>query len=334
MDSGHSTIATAAGLIARTLTDYGCDCAPLFERAGLDRALAADPSARYPSRKMQALWRLALKSTGDPCFGISVAERMQPADMYGLGFAWLASDTLLDALERLIRYQRALSTAARFSLEPAGDEVRLVLDALIPGTTVAHATLDMIMAAAVRMCRLTCGRDFEPARVTMRRPRPDCEERFERFFGTRVLFGAPQNLICFDHAALRKPLPHASPELARANDRVVIEYLERFDRSRISMRARAWIIEQLPSGHPSQARLAQSLNMSVRSLQRKLLEENTSFKMLLDETRRELAKQYIREAHRPIGEITFLLGFSEASNFTRAFRRWMGVSPNAYRQVA
>lgn len=334
MFSGHSTIATAAGLIARTLSEYGCDCEALFARAGLDKALASDPSARYPSRKMQTLWRLALKSTGDPCFGISVAEHMQPGAMYGLGFAWLASDTLLEALERLVRYQRALSTTARFSLETEGDEVRLVVAADRPGIPIAHATMDMAMAAMVRMCRLSYGTEFTPTRVTVCRPRPNCAHRFRDVFGTDVEFGAGQNLICFDRKSLLVRMPHASPELARANDRVVIEYLERFDRSQVSMRARAWMIERLPSGQPTQKALAGALNMSVRNLQRKLQDEQTSFKALLDETRRELAKQYVREAHRPIGEITYLLGFSEVSNFTRAFRRWTGMSPNEYRRAA
>ena len=212
--------------------------------------------------------------------------------------------------------------------------MRLVVGAVTPGVSIAHATIDMAMAVTVRMCRLSYGPDFVPARVMMRRPRPDCAERFRTVFGVDVVFGAAQNLICFDRESLSVRLPHASSELARANDRVVIEYLDRFDRSQVSMRARAWLIEQLPSGHPTQSLLARSLHMSVRNLQRRLQEEQTSFKVLLDETRRELAKQYVREAHRPIGEITYLLGFSEVSNFTRAFRRWTGMSPNEYRRAA
>jgi len=112
----------------------------------------------------------------------------------------------------------------------------------------------------------------------------------------------------------------------------VVDYLARFDRDSLSMQVRSLLIELLPDGQPTQNGIASSLNLSVRNLQRKLHSEGVSFKCLLDETRKELATQYIRDSNRRIGEITYLLGFSEPSNFTRAFRRWTGLSPNEYRQ--
>ena len=100
------------------------------------------------------------------------------------------------------------------------------------------------------------------------------------------------------------------------------------------MRVRATIIERLPDGTPSQGNIAELLHVSMRSLQRRLNNENTNFKELLEGTRHELALRYIREQHRTIGEITYLLGFSEPSNFSRAFRRWTGMSPAEYRESA
>ena len=168
----------------------------------------------------------------------------------------------------------------------------------------------------------------------MKRPRPDCSDRFEALFRSPVEFGADSNALYFDPVALREPLPGANPELARANDQVVIDYLGRFDREHLSMQVRSRLIELLPGGQPAQKDIASSLNISVRNLQRRLHAEGVSFKHLLDETRKDLATQYIQDSHRRIGEITYLLGFSEPSNFTRAFRRWTGVSPNEFRQRA
>ena len=113
-----------------------------------------------------------------------------------------------------------------------------------------------------------------------------------------------------------------------------MDYLARFDHDSIAMRVRATIIERLPDGTPSQGNIAELLHVSMRSLQRRLNNENTNFKELLEGTRHELALQYIREPHRTIGEITYLLGFSEPSNFSRAFRRWTGMSPAEYRESA
>ena len=159
-------------------------------------------------------------------------------------------------------------------------------------------------------------------------------ERFDRLFRAPIDYEAPDNRLCFDETVIDKPLTTANPELARINDQVVVDYLARFNRSCISAQVRSWIIQQLPDGAPNQETVANALHLSLRSLQRRLRDEDVTFRDLLEGTRRELAMQYIREAHRSIGEITYLLGFSEPSNFTRAFKRWTGMSPVEYRESA
>jgi AraC-like DNA-binding protein len=93
------------------------------------------------------------------------------------------------------------------------------------------------------------------------------------------------------------------------------------------------LITWLHDGIPKQESIADTLHISLRSLQRRLREEETSFKGLLEDTRQALAQQYLRENHRSIGEITYLLGFSEPSNFTRAFKRWTGQTPAEFRDT-
>ena len=123
----------------------------------------------------------------------------------------------------------------------------------------------------------------------------------------------------------------ANPELARLNDQTVVDYLARCDSASITMQVRSRIIELLPDGRPDQEAIAASLHLSLRSLQRRLQGEKTTFTDLLNETQQQLAIQYIRESHRSIGEITYLLGYSEPGSFTRAFRRWTGKSPLQFR---
>jgi len=135
------------------------------------------------------------------------------------------------------------------------------------------------------------------------------------------------NILSFDATLANTPLSTAHPELARLNDQTVIDYLARYERNNLAMQVRAKIIEGLPDGRPSQEDIAETLNTSLRSLQRRLRDEDTTFKDLLNETQQELALQYMRDTSRSIGEVTYLLGFSEPSNFTRAFKRWTGKSP-------
>ena len=334
MPAEDTTIGAAASLIGCALRDYDVSVVEVFRDAGLVADTVTAPDVRYPVAKMQAMWKLAVERTGDPCFGLAVAEHFKPQALHGLGFMWLSSNTLFDALQRLVKYQRMISTIVDITLEETEDSIRLDVAIRRSPVDIEPASIDAAVGVFVNMCRLaTCGA-FNPIRLSLHRPRPTCAGRFEALFRSPVEFSAESNALYFDPASLREPLPGANPELARANDQVVIDYLGRFDRENLSMQVRSRLIEQLPAGQPTQKDIASSLNLSVRNLQRRLRAEGISFKQLLDETRKDLASQYIQDSHRRIGEITYLLGFSEPSNFTRAFRRWTGVSPNEFRQRA
>ena len=329
-----TTLGSVAGLIATTLRAAGQDPEPLIVAAGLDAEQLADPNTRFPMLRMQKLWKLAIEASGDPCLGLVAARQFQPAMLHGLGLAWLVSDTLLDAFGRLTRYARLINSALDFRLEEQADAILVTMLPEVLPPDFEYAALDLGMAAFVRMCQITAGHPVRPLHTTLQRSKPACFERFDEFFGESIEYGAPINRLCFDRQLLTRHLASANPELARINDQVVVDYLARFDRASIAMQVRSRIIHQLPDGIPRQEAIADTLHVSLRSLQRRLKEEDTSFKDLLEETRRQLALQYLRDSRRSIGEITYLLGFSEPSNFTRAFKRWTGKSPAQYRMTA
>ena len=326
-----STIGSAVILVDKALRTYGVDPEPLFRQAGIDFEEACLPDARLPSSRLYELHRLSVEITGDPCFGLTLAEQIQPANLHGLGFAWLASDSLLDALERLVRYSKVINDVARLRLDTTEKSVALVAYDLDKLPDYPDSVVDSFTAAFLRMCRITAGSLINPVRVDLMHSRPACGDKFDRVFCAVVEFNAADNRLCFDRASLEARLPSANPELARINDRAVIDYLARFDRDNIAMQVRTRLIERFPAGTPRQDSIARELNLSLRSLQRKLNNEGTGFKDLLENTRRELAMHYIRETHRPLGEIAYLLGFSEPSNFTRAFKRWTNVTPQDFR---
>jgi AraC-like DNA-binding protein len=327
-----TTLSSIAALLAQTLRYGGHDPAPLFAKAGIAQKDAGNPNIRIPSVRMQALWRLAVEATGDPALGLAVARQFQPAVLYGLGFACLASDTLHEVLRRLQRYSRILNELPDFRLEENEQTTDLVVKMPELGANFAYAATDMGMAAFLRMCQLTAGEDIMPVQTGLQRPTPADTTAYEKVFGANIEYETSANRLSFDNTIVHQPLLTAHPELARLNDQTVIDYLARYDRNNITMQVRSRIIEQLPDGRPTQGDIAFRLNTSLRSLQRRLREEDTSFKELLGDTQRELALFYIRDSERSIGEITYLLGFSEPSNFTRAFKRWTGKSPAEFRE--
>jgi AraC-like DNA-binding protein len=183
----------------------------------------------------------------------------------------------------------------------------------------------------VKLGRMLSQREAHPNKVELMRPRPAAPEVYEQFFKAPIVFGSDACRLHFDAAMLDAPLPSANPALARLNDQVIVDYLARFDKTQLAVQVRNLIIERLPSGEPNQGQIATQLHMSLRGLQRKLRDEGTNFKQLLEDTRQELACQYLKQSELSLGEVTYLLGFSDQSNFTRAFKRWMGLAPSEYR---
>lgn len=329
-----SSISSWALLVAKALEADGHDSEDVFRRAGLDPAKLRDADARYPVDGMSRLWRLAVQVTGDPYFGLKVADFWHPTTMHALGYSWMASDSLRDALTRMTRYGRLVTTVAEMTLEEFDDHFAFRIRPLIARSKVPNEAMDAGLATFVSMCRTSYGDDFNPLRVATQRPAFDDPAPYIEYFHAPVEFSAPDNILYFSKESLEAHLLTANPRLARVNDRVVTQYLAQFDKGSTAMRVRAKLIDQLSAGNVTQKEVADSLHMSLRTLQRKLSEEKTSYKELLDETRRELANQYLRQACLSVSEVTYLLGFSEPSNFARAFKRWTGRTPSEFRTAA
>jgi AraC-like DNA-binding protein len=274
------------------------------------------------------LWAQCERLTNNPCIAFEVGMAMMPANLHALGYAWLASRTLRDALQRLARYQRLLSTALGVRIEERGTELDLVLERTPEWP---EQGMDCTMTAVVMMCRDITGEDFKPLGVEMTRATPPCAEQLAQFFGCPVQYGAARNCIAFGREEAEKALPRQNPELARANDEVALKYIAQMDREDVLSRAKLELIDMLSDGEPVRISLAQRLNMSERTLGRRLSERGVSFRALLDSVRKELGVGYMEASRHAVTEVAYLLGFSDQSNFARSFRRWTGLTPSQYR---
>jgi AraC-like DNA-binding protein len=328
-----TTIASWAALVWRALEARGVPPGPLFVRAGIDPVHLQDAGARLPVAAMTRLWELAVESTGDLCFGISAGQYVHPTTFHALGYAWFASDTLREALGRFVRYTRLVSSALTLRMVEAGATVDLVFEDGRDQHLASTAT-DAGLAALVTLCRTSCGDSFKPRGVRLARAQRACQSKLDSLFRAPISYGASDTAVVFDAADLDRALPTANADLARAADEVILRYLARFDREDVVTQVRTKLLELMPSGKASARNVAAALHLGGRSLQRKLAGRGTSVARLLEETRRELAEQYMRNSMLSVGEITYLLGFAEPASFTRAFRRWTGRSPSEYRRRA
>ena len=141
----------------------------------------------------------------------------------------------------------------------------------------------------------------------------------------------PQDGFVLAREVADKPLLTSNQDLAGTFDAILAAQLAELGSSGLVTRCKAYLLHELTSGEPSEEKMAAAMCMSRRTLQRKLGEEGFAYKALLEKTRHELALRYLDDPARTITDITFLLGFSEQSSFTRAFKRWSGKAPTAYR---
>jgi AraC-like DNA-binding protein len=191
-----------------------------------------------------------------------------------------------------------------------------------------------LVAAYLRMCRSLIGHDYSPIRIEFRRARPAAIDDFHRLLRAPLYFDAARTRLVFDSDAIERTLDGGNPELARQNDAIAFQYLSQLERDNIRGRVREVLTERLARGEPSQAQVAEILNTSARTLQRRLGESGTTYKEILDETRRVLALAYLSAPRHTVSDVAYLLGFSAGSSFTRAFRRWTGQSPSDWRACA
>ncbi len=328
-----SALSSAILLLAKGIDSYGYDSVDLFAQAGLDHSKLKDPLARFSFQGVRRLWTLARDLIDDPCLGIKVASFWHPTTLHALGYSWLASNTLEEAFERISRYTRVVNTGARevLKMQKTADDYHLVMDTSKMNPPPPPVAIDSTMAMLMIMCRTAYGEDLQPIRVSFQHPKPGSTSCFTDFFNAPVGFSQNETALWLDIDAVTTPLTTANPELVRVNDQIVTDYLAKLDRHDVTMQVRAKLVERLPSGQVTEEEIANSIHISQRSLQRKLKQQGSSFTQLLENTRSELGLQYVRDPQRSFNEIAFLLGFSEPSNFSRAFKRWYGKSPSQYR---
>lgn len=324
----HSSIPK---MLFQALKKSGYDAEAIMLNSHISMEQISDESARIDVSEMDLFWREAVRVSGDELISVDFAEQAMLGSLYGLGFAWAASDSLLQAFERLARYFKVVCTAGDVELQVNEDDVRLVLNIPVSPEDVFFPSVDGALTLFLQLCRLSYSPGFSPVQVTLQRPKPSNADKFEGFFNCPLRYEASHNALFFSKVSLEQTLPMSNSRLARANDDVVKAYIEEFEGASVASNVLGLMIEMLPSGLPTLEAVAQLRHMTPRTLQRKLKAENTSFNQLLDTMRQDLAKSYLRHSTRSIGEIAYMLGFSDPANFTRFFKRWTGQSPSLFK---
>jgi AraC-like DNA-binding protein len=329
---GPTILGSLVRALLQTVAERGVDPAILSAESGIDPRALTTVGGRVPLRQATELWRRAVATTDDPALGLAAAERVQPASAHAVSLAWFASCSLREALRRLTRFHRVINAGISIRLLESRDRVELEVHQVVPGT-IAPEAIDGFCAVTIRFCRMLLGKDYAAQAVELQRPDPDRPLDYERALGVVPRFHAERNALTFSTARLDELLPAGDPELASHLDAIAERELAHLNEPGLAARVQGCVEALLPTGRPTLDMVARLVDRSTRSLQRALQQEGTSFKELVEAGQRSQAMRYIRETDHPLSAIALAVGFSDQSNFNRAFRRWTGLSPGAWRNA-
>lgn len=321
------------GTIWRLLESHGINPSEVIPSKHYRPGRKSTYSGRISFADYDAIQAHAASLVRDPTMGIQAASFLHPSHLGALGHAWLASSSLRTALRRAKRFVRMSHEQVELSLEESSTRITAVYQ-MRKQPTRPGLVGDGQIAGLLALCRINYGENLVPAEVTLKRPEPSNPAPWIEFFGTDVKFGQPANSLSISSEDADRPLTGSDPEMISLHEEVMQRYLMKQDRSNILNRTRLQIMEELPTGSVTEDGTARALHMSKRTLHRKLRENDETFRSLLTQVRTGLAERYIGNDSYTVTEIAFLLGYTDTSAFSRAFRTWFNRSPTQARELS
>ena len=324
--------ARPASFIVAALRRRGVDPEPLLKEVGLARGDLADPDNRVPYAAVLGLAERAATATGDAGFGLRLGASIDPRDSGLLGFVLLNSPTLLDALGNLKRYFRVIGEGEDFEIERGGPTVTLRFRETDPALRGLRQNSDYLAAIVLRACRDLVRRRIVPRRASFIHARPNGRVPYDEVLGCPVSFGAPWDALTFDAATMALPVVGADDRLLAALQAACARLLGPAPAQRdLVHEVRELMLDGLSRGGATLDAAAGAVGLSPKTLERRLARHGTSFTKLLDTLRADLVRQYLADTDFRLEQVAYLAGYSEPAALVRAFRRWTGTTPAAFR---
>lgn len=305
--------------------------ADFLQEFGLAESLFDAARERIPVDLYERLLIKAGRVAGDPDIGLHVGEYIRPGHFGALGFAVMACRTAAEVYRRHERYEQLVASIGRSRYQRRGDEIHLTWDT---GDQLLHrAVFDETLSSWVTFARwLVNQRDHSALRISFPYPRPQDVSNHERIFCCELTFSAPHATLVFPAAFMDLPLTQSDPAFSQLMAQRADEELKLLGGGDWIALVRSQIKDLLTEGEVSLSQVALRLKLSERALQRRLQEQSLSYQQLLEDTRKRLATDYVRNDRLSLSEVAFLLGFADQSAFNRAFRQWTGETPGRWRK--
>ncbi|MFJ7789374.1 AraC family transcriptional regulator [Pseudomonas sp. NY15349] len=325
-------LSAAASGLEGFVTGVGGDIDLILGRAGVNPESLRQPTLSLPlTNYCQVLEEAARQSHCDN-FGLHYGLQFQPQALGLLGYVGLLSNVLEDALRNFAAAFPYHQHDTLVRLVDCGECYRFDYQVRHSAILVRRQDAELTMGMALNLIRHVLGKDWAPFAVSFEHARPQDWQVHQQAFGAPVYFGRGCNSMLVPKADLKDQLmPERDANLLFLVQDVLQRLGAHDQRRNLLDEADTQVRLALSCGEPCLERIAQALELSPAGLQRHLREAGLSFSQLVERVRRDLAVHYLRQPKRPVSDLAGLLGYSETSAFSRAFRRWFGVSPRQWR---
>jgi AraC-like DNA-binding protein len=318
--------------IPQVLRDLGCEPAAVFGDSPFVAAYFDDPDLPIPYVAGSELIARCVTATGCEHFGLLVGQQSDAFSLGLAGFLLMSAPDVGSALRDLVRYLDLHDGGGVPTLETRGGTTLLGFSIVEPGTEATDQVYDLSMAVACNLMRALCGRDWNPAEVLLPRQRPTATTPWAGFFRAPVRFGAGQCALAFPASCLARPVPAANPQLHRHLEQEAERRRGEWGPDFVSQVQRT-VSGTMAGGRCAAVHIARLLGMHTRTLNRRLLAEGRTFKQVQDEVRYAMSRQLLGNTSMKLAEVAASLGYADASAFIRAFSRWAGTTPDAWRRA-
>lgn len=311
-------------ILDRTLKADGHDLREALSVAGITPQNIAE--GRLPVELTRRIWRIAEESSGNPALGIAMLDQIDYTDFGELGVVMVAGGSLPQVMERIARFHRLLTDAMSYEITVSENTLSLAIHT--HGDPHWRA-VEFACALILKLLRLRLNPPPDPVSLSFAFHNPSAQRAYEAYFACPVEQGAAVTMMVLPLEGYRESPPGA--EIASQFEPLLEQRLAALeDDASWSQKVGQLIRKRLADAEPTLADVASCLNVSTRSLQRHLGSEGKTFQEVLDDTRREIARQWLSGSAgklRSLTELALLLGFSSSSAFSRAFRRWFDMTP-------
>ena len=316
-------------------TKYRLNTQTLLQELDIDPSLFLEANTYVPSNKVKALFHHAARQCHDPHLALNLGAAASAQSLGLLGYMLANSRNIREMLERLCRFSELIGKNLRFTMtqeDTASVKIRFSLgeNPLIP---LPKHQVEIHLSALITLMNQLADTPIVPIKASFQYERTFSLEAYEALFGKTLCFNADENALSFQTHALERPLQNAYPGLLAYFESQAQKIIENLYDTDWSSRARKEMLLRLGNQPIDIKTVAKALNLAQRTLQTYLKSEGYSYSKLLEELRKKLSQYYLANFSIDIGTIALYLGYSDLSSFTRSFKLWYGLSPQAYRRT-